>query len=100
MCAITTEASASTFGPRGLHGDLRDILYPIHHGILYYVGFEVLPPFVVYAPGHMDDETRAACLLEFEDRMLTLDTATPIPFPELADYDDAHQLRPAYRTAD
>jgi putative NADPH-quinone reductase len=34
-----------------------DPLFPIQHGILYYPGIEVLPPFVQYGTDRMTDES-------------------------------------------
>lgn len=34
----------------GKNGDLDNILFPIHHGMLYFAGMNVLPPFIVFSP--------------------------------------------------
>jgi NAD(P)H dehydrogenase (quinone) len=59
MLVVTMGGWASHYGPRGVNGPIDDILFPIHHGVLYYPGYEVLPPFLVYRTGRMD-ETRYA----------------------------------------
>ena len=38
MVAITTGAREAQLGPRGLNGDIEDLLFPIAHGTLFYVG--------------------------------------------------------------
>ncbi|HEV2678568.1 MAG TPA: NAD(P)H-dependent oxidoreductase, partial [Aliidongia sp.] len=50
MLSLTTGGRESMYGPDGLNGDLTALLYPIHHGILRFVGFDVLPPFVAWEP--------------------------------------------------
>lgn len=34
----------------GKNGDLETILFPIHHGIFYFTGMTVLPPFISFSP--------------------------------------------------
>lgn len=58
MCVVTTGGPATHFGARGMYGDIETVLYPIHRGILQFVGFEVLPPFTTYAPQGMSLEER------------------------------------------
>lgn len=62
MCVVTTGGSATQFGPTGMYDDIEAVLYPIHRGILEFVGFEVLPPFTAYAPQRMSADERAGAL--------------------------------------
>ncbi|CDH18120.1 related to Ribosyldihydronicotinamide dehydrogenase [quinone] [Zygosaccharomyces bailii ISA1307] len=48
MLLITIGGSKENYGPRGVNGPINDVLFPIHHGILFYSGFSVLPPFTLY----------------------------------------------------
>jgi NAD(P)H dehydrogenase (quinone) len=46
---ITTVGSpAPAMGPRGINGQLDQVLFPLLHGTLFYVGMEVLPPLAVH----------------------------------------------------
>ncbi|WP_334042909.1 NAD(P)H-dependent oxidoreductase [Burkholderia ambifaria] len=89
MVIVTTGGWESHYSARGINGPIDDVLFPIHHGILYYPGFDVLPPFVIYRAGRMNDvrfdETRAA----LGKRLDELWTARPIPFrrQNAGDYD-------------
>lgn len=47
MCVVTTGGPAATFTPTGRSGDIRVLMWPMHCS-LYYVGYEVLPPFVAH----------------------------------------------------
>ncbi|MGY6242345.1 NAD(P)H-dependent oxidoreductase [Burkholderia ambifaria] len=80
MVIVTTGGWESHYSARGINGPIDDVLFPIQHGILYYPGFDVLPPFVIYRTGRMNDarfeETRAA----LGKRLDELWTARPIPF--------------------
>lgn len=48
MLLVTAGGWASHYGPRGINGPIDDLLFPIQHGVLFYPGYDVLPPFVVY----------------------------------------------------
>ncbi|PFH19943.1 MULTISPECIES: NAD(P)H-dependent oxidoreductase [Burkholderia] len=80
MLVVTAGGWASHYSARGINGPIDDVLFPIQHGMLYYPGFDVLPPFVIYRTGKMNDarfeQTRAA----LGERLDTLWTAKPIPF--------------------
>ncbi|WP_061958124.1 NAD(P)H-dependent oxidoreductase [Cupriavidus pauculus] len=78
MLVVTTGGWESHYGPRGINGPIDDILFPIHHGILYYPGFDVLPPFLVYRTGKMDVERYAATTDALGARLDELFTAAPI----------------------
>ncbi|MYM25204.1 flavodoxin family protein [Duganella sp. FT135W] len=80
MLMVTAGGWESHYSPRGINGAVDELLFPIHHGILYYPGMEVLPPFMVYRTGHMDDARYAAICEELGQRLDTLATTPPIPF--------------------
>ena len=44
MLIVTAGGWAEHYSPRGINGPIDDILFPIQHGMLFYPGFEVLPP--------------------------------------------------------
>ena len=97
MLVVTTGGWAPHYSPRGINGPMDDLLFPIHHGILYYPGFDVLPPYVVYRTGKVDDAAYARITDELGDRLDALWTTTPIAFrPQNAgDYEiPALTLRP------
>ncbi|MGH3426569.1 MAG: hypothetical protein ACRDQZ_03185 [Mycobacteriales bacterium] len=57
-----------------------DLLFPIHHGILYYPGIEVLPPFVLYGTDRMTDEDYPDVAKAWEQCLLTLSSTEPVAF--------------------
>lgn len=80
MLIVTTGGWDEHYSPRGINGPIDDLLFPINHGILYYPGFDVLPPFVAYRADRFeaaDFETASAGL---RDRMRRLETDEPIPY--------------------
>jgi NAD(P)H dehydrogenase (quinone) len=93
MCAITIGGPASMYQADGLNGDIHQILFPIHHGMLYFTGFSVLPPVLVHSPARMTDAEREATLHQYQGTLLTLEDIDPIPYPKLADYDETMVLK-------
>jgi NAD(P)H dehydrogenase (quinone) len=97
MLVVTVGGWESHYGPRGINGPMDDILFPIQHGILYYPGYDVLPPFVVYRTGRMDEARFAGIRDALGQRLDALWTTPPIPFrrQNAGDYDiPALTLRP------
>jgi NAD(P)H dehydrogenase (quinone) len=80
MLVVTTGGWASHYALRGINGPMDDLLFPIHHGILYYPGFDVLPPYVVHRTDKVDEAAYARITEELGQRLDTLFTTDPIPF--------------------
>jgi NAD(P)H dehydrogenase (quinone) len=93
MLSLTTGGSAAMYSPRGLNGHIDMLLYPINHGILHFVGFDVLPPFVAYAVTRSSPDQRRASLQDYVQRLRTWETAKPLIFHALDDYDETLQLK-------
>ncbi|MRX08210.1 flavodoxin family protein [Pseudoduganella sp. FT25W] len=89
MLMVTAGGWESHYGPRGINGAVADLLFPIHHGILYYPGMDVLPPFLLYRSDRMDDARFAAACAALGKRLDALATTVPIPFrrQNYGDYD-------------
>lgn len=54
MLLVTAGGWEPHYSERGINGPMDDLLFPINHGVLYYPGFDVLPPFIVYRAGQLD----------------------------------------------
>ena len=80
MLIVTTGGWDSHYSARGINGPMDDVLFPIHHGILYYPGFDVLPPFVVHRTSRIDEPRFAAIRDELGQRLDDLWQTAPIPF--------------------
>jgi NAD(P)H dehydrogenase (quinone) len=80
MVVVTTGGWESHFGPRGINGPIDDILFPIQHGVLFYPGFDVLPPYVVYQTNKMDDARLNATYDALGQRLDRLWEDAPIPY--------------------
>lgn len=94
LVSVTTGAHGNVFAPDGMDGDIHRILWPIHNGVLRYVGFDVLPPFISHGIGLIDDAGRADLLAAFQQRMDTLSRDEPLFFHPLADYGPDRRLKP------
>jgi NAD(P)H dehydrogenase (quinone) len=87
MCSVTLGGDDRAYSPIGLYDSIENTLFPIHRGIFGFVGFTVIEPFVVYAPGRITDEERRDYLARYRRRVLTLETAPTVEMPKTADYD-------------
>jgi NAD(P)H dehydrogenase (quinone) len=80
MLIVTTGGWESHYSARGINGPMDDVLFPIQHGILYFPGFDVVPPFVVYRTSKVDEERFATTLQTLGERLDNLWATAPIPF--------------------
>jgi NAD(P)H dehydrogenase (quinone) len=97
MVITTAGGWAEHYAPRGINGPIDDLLFPIHHGILFYPGYDVLPPFVAYKTDGLDEAGFEALAERLRARMQALTTTPPIPFrrQNFGDYlIPSAQLRP------
>jgi len=94
MVCTTTAGTTAIYGKTGLNGDMEQLLFPIHHGILYFVGFDVLPPFVAWSVSRVGRATREGYLREYERRLLEWQKTPTIEYPALDAYDEKFELRP------
>jgi NAD(P)H dehydrogenase (quinone) len=80
MLVVTAGGWEEHYRPRGVNGPIEDLLFPINHGILYYPGYEVLPPFVVYRVDRFDDTAFKSAAAALRERMRTIASTAPIPY--------------------
>lgn len=80
LLSVTAGGSESHYSDRGINGPIEDLLFPIQHGILYYPGMEVLPPFVLYGADRLTDEDYPDIATAWTQRLLTLESTEPIAF--------------------
>jgi NAD(P)H dehydrogenase (quinone) len=80
MLIVTAGGWESHYGPRGINGPMDDVLFPIQHGILYYPGFDVLPPFVIYRTSRIDEARFLKIRDALGQRLDDLWKTAPIPF--------------------
>jgi NAD(P)H dehydrogenase (quinone) len=96
MLAITIGGREPHYTDRGVNGALDDILFPIQHGILFYPGMSVLPPFVIYQSDHLGEDQWPAVAAVYAARLDGLFTDAVIPFRRQngGHYDGRQVLKP------
>ncbi|RDD61095.1 NAD(P)H-dependent oxidoreductase [Ferruginivarius sediminum] len=108
ICSVTTGAPAETFEPNGRGGDIELLLWPIQFS-LYYMGFDVLPPFIAFAIqghgfGNMDEDSFKQQLerqkAEWASRLENAENTRPLPFPGWNDWDEIGRPKPEGRSAE
>ncbi len=77
---VTTGGWEAHYSARGVNGPIDDLLFPIHHRVLFYPGYAVLPPFVAYHINRLDAAGFEALAEQLRGRMRTLSTTAPLPF--------------------
>ena len=98
MVVTTVGAQAASTGPRGIHGDIGEVLFPVQHGTLWYTGMTVLPPVVVSGAVRVSGAGFAAAVAQLRERLLAMPTTPPIPFRRQDDgeYDERLVLCPEH----
>jgi NAD(P)H dehydrogenase (quinone) len=69
LVCLTAGAAEAAWRTGGAHGPLERALAPLHHGVLAYVGFDVRPPFAVFAPAGRAAAERRAVLAAWRERV-------------------------------
>lgn len=80
MLIVTAGGWEEHYSARGINGPIDDLLFPINHGILFYPGYTVLPPFVSYRVDRLDEAGFLAVSSRLRERMKTIETTPPIPY--------------------
>ena len=96
LVITTVGANAATTGPRGIHGEIGEVLFPVLHGTLWYTGMAVLPPLIINGAVRVADEDYPRIRDRLRERLSDLATAEPIAYREQngGDYDEHLLLRP------
>jgi NAD(P)H dehydrogenase (quinone) len=89
LCSVTVGGTADAYSSRGAYGDIATMLRPILHGTLAFVGFAVVEPFVVHAPGRLALAERTAELTRYARYVLALETAPTLAAVRSDDFDSA-----------
>lgn len=88
MLAVTIGGTEKAYSPDGIYGAAEDVLRPINHGILAFCGFEVIEPFIVYAPSRKCEQELQQCFAAYSERLLKIDSAYRLPMLNSGDYEN------------
>lgn len=70
---LTTGGPDIAYGPNGKNGSLDTILYPIQHGMLYFVGMNVKPAFISFSPARKEKNELESELRRYEEHLKNLE---------------------------
>ena len=96
MAVVTLGGPAWSYGERGIHGAVDELLFPLQHGVLFYAGAQVLPPVLIWGADRLGREEGETAAKELGERLLGIPTTEPIAYRAQngGDYDDRLVLRP------
>lgn len=80
MLSITVGGRLPHYTERGVNGAMEDLLFPIHHGMLWYPSMDVVPPFVVYQADFLTPEQYDVVAGDYQQHLKTLFDESPIPY--------------------
>lgn len=94
LVSITTGGPASDYSPRGINGELDELLFPITHGMLFYPGMSVLRTHAVFGTSRFDAAQVEAAKHAWRERLAGIFEESPIAYRAQngGDYPDHHVL--------
>lgn len=87
LVVVTAGEDARSIGPRGISGDLESLLFPVTHGVLWYVGIEALDLHVVHDADTLDADLVSREVARLRERLSGIDTEPARRFRTLRDGD-------------
>jgi NAD(P)H dehydrogenase (quinone) len=96
LIIVTAGEDARSIGPRGISGDLESLLFPLTHGVLWYVGIEAHELHVIYDADSLDPEGVEREVERLRQRLRTVHAEPAHRFRSLrdGDYRGTRALRP------
>jgi len=97
LVVVTAGSPRAPLGPRGINGQLDQLLFPLLHGTLWYAGMSVLPPLAVHGADRVGPGEYDAAVSRLRCRLASLEHDRPLAYRTQngGDYDDDLVLRPA-----
>jgi NAD(P)H dehydrogenase (quinone) len=87
LIVVTAGEDARSLGPRGISGDIQSLMFPLTHGVLWYVGIDVLDLHVIHDADALDPDAVQREVVRLKERLRTLDEEPVLPFRRLRDGD-------------
>jgi len=75
---LTTGGVEEAYVKTGQHGDIHAMLRPVQHGVLEFVGFDVLAPQIHFGAARATPEQREKWLAQYALRLRTIASEAPI----------------------
>ena len=90
--ALISMTTGGTPNPTVSNEDVRNFLYHFNHGILYFLGFTVLDPFIIFSPASMAKIEREYRLDEYKKFILDIDNAPECAFEKISERGFSYNL--------
>ncbi|AKS36301.1 NAD(P)H-dependent oxidoreductase [Mycolicibacterium goodii] len=96
LTILTSGSPPAPLGPRGINGQLDQVLFPLLHGTLWYVGIAPLEPMPLFGADRLSEHEFDAATAELRHRLEGVDSEEPIGYRRQngGDYDADLVLRP------
>jgi NAD(P)H dehydrogenase (quinone) len=88
IAVMTTGGPESMYLEGSLNGSMDALMYPVNHGVFWFLGFSPLPQEVAWGPAHVDEATRAAMLDRWRGRVRGVFEEAVIEYPGLAAFNE------------
>lgn len=95
LVVVTAGSPEPALGPRGINGQLDQVLFPLLHGTLWYTGMAALPPLAIHGADRVGPKEFERAAEKLRERLAALESTPPIPYrcQNGGDYDDDLVLR-------
>jgi NAD(P)H dehydrogenase (quinone) len=80
MVSTTMGGMADHYSDRGINGPIEDLLYPVNHNLLFYTGFNVLEPHLVFRADHLTEADYVQVLEGWRSKLERLFEEQPIAY--------------------
>ena len=97
MLAVTIGGTEQAYSQEGIYGSAAEVLRPINHGILAFCGFEVVEPFLAFAPARKDEEQRRQIFDAHAQRLVNIALAPTLKMLRSEEYENFVLKQPAAR---
>lgn len=96
LVVTSAGGAAAAFGPRGINGEVGELLFPLLHGTLFYAGADVLPPLLIAGADRFTTRDGVEACLRLRERLARFNTESPLPYRTQrgGDYDARLTLLP------
>ena len=96
MLSITIGGRKPQYEERGINGNIDDLLFPIHHGMIWYTGMGIIPPEVIYQAHSISEADLNSYFEKLKGKIVDIESIPLVPyrFQNKGDYDEKQQLKP------
>jgi NAD(P)H dehydrogenase (quinone) len=84
---LTTGAPETAYCKTGINGYIINLLFPIQHGIIHFLGMDALDPFIVYSSSYISEKERKEKLDEYKEKLFCIEKASLTSPPNVELYD-------------